>query len=151
MLDTGERGEITHIGIRSTRMMTRDDVEVTIPNSVMGNTKIFNESGGPAEKSRIRIKVGVAYGSDIDKVSEVLMSVALNNVSVCTEPEARVRFRQFGASSLDYELLCWIEQPMLRGRVIDSLNSEIYKAFIEANIEIPYSKHDLYIKQMPEQ
>ena len=49
VLDSGERGQVTHIGIRSTRLLTRDDVEVTIPNSVMGNTKIINESGGPYE------------------------------------------------------------------------------------------------------
>lgn len=150
VLDTGERGEITHIGIRSTRMMTRDDVEVTIPNSVMGNTKIINESGGPHEKYRIRVAVGVAYGSDIDKVREVLMDIALTDPDVCADPEARVRFRKFGPSSLDFELLCWIDQPMLRGRVLDTLNSRIYKRFIDEKIEIPYSKHDLYIKQMPE-
>jgi len=149
VLDSGERGEITHIGIRSTRLMTRDDVEVTVPNSVMGNTKIINESGGPHEKYRIRVAVGVAYGSDIDKVREVLMDIALNDESVCEDPEPRVRFRQFGGSSLDFELLCWIEQPMLRGRVLDILNSKVYKRFIEEKIEIPYSKHDIYIKQMP--
>ena len=73
VLDSGERGEVTHIGIRSTRLLTRDDIQVTIPNSVMGNTKIINESGGPTEKFRIRVIVGVAYGSDIDQVREVLM------------------------------------------------------------------------------
>jgi small-conductance mechanosensitive channel len=150
VLDTGERGEVTHIGIRSTRLMTRDDVEVTVPNSVMGNTKIINESGGPYEKYRIRVAVGVAYGSDIDKVREVLMDIALNDESVCRDPEPRVRFRQFGASGLDFELLCWIDQPMLRGRVLDNLNCKVYKRFMEEKIEIPYSKHDLYIKQMPE-
>ncbi len=151
VLDTGERGEITHIGIRSTRLMTRDDIEVTVPNSVMGNTMIINESGGPAERFRIRVAVGVAYGSDIDKVREVLMDIALNDEAVCEDPEPRVRFRTFGASSLDFELLCWIDQPVLRGRVIDALNCKVYKSFIEEKIEIPYSKHDLYIKQMPHQ
>ena len=149
VLDSGERGEVTHIGIRSTRLLTRDDVEVTVPNSVMGNTKIINESGGPHEKFRIRIAVGVAYGSDIDLVRKILMSIALANDGLCEDPEPRVRFRTFGASSLDFELLGWIDQPVLRGRVIDSLNCEIYKRFIEEKIEIPYSKHDLYIKQMP--
>jgi len=149
VLDSGERGEVTHIGIRSTRILTRDDVEVTIPNSVMGNTKIINESGGPGEKYRIRIVVGVAYGSDIDKVRTVLMNIAFDNESVCEDPEPRVRFRQFGASSLDFELLCWIDQPVLRGRVIDVLNCEIYKAFMREKIEIPYSKQDVYIKEMP--
>ena len=151
VLDSGQRGEITHIGIRSTRLMTRDDIEVTVPNSVMGNTMIINESGGPAERFRIRVAVGVAYGSDIDKVREVLMDIALTDEAVCEDPEPRVRFRTFGASSLDFELLCWIDQPVLRGRVIDALNCKVYKRFIEEKIEIPYSKHDLYIKEMPHQ
>ena len=131
-------------------MMTRDDIEITVPNSVMGNTMIINESGGPHEKYRIRVKVGVAYGSDIDLVRDVLMDIALNDEDVCEEPEPRVRLRQFGGSSLDFELLCWVEQPVLRGRVLDTLNCKIYKRFAEENIEIPYSKHDVYIKQMPE-
>jgi MscS family membrane protein len=149
VLESGQRGEITHIGIRSTRLMTRDDIEVTVPNSVMGNTMIINESGGPAERFRIRVVVGVAYGSDIDKVREVLMDIALTDEAVCEDPEPRVRFRTFGASGLDFELLCWIDQPILRGRVIDALNCKVYKRFIEEKIEIPYSKHDLYIKEMP--
>ena len=149
VLDSGERGEVTHIGIRSTRLLTRDDIEVTVPNSVMGNTKIINESGGPGEKYRIRIAVGVAYGSDIDKVREVLTDIALSEEAVCQDPEPRVRFRAFGASGLDFELLCWIDQPVLRGRLTDTLNCQVYKRFIEEKIEIPYSKHDLYIKEMP--
>jgi MscS family membrane protein len=149
VLDSGERGEVTHIGIRSTRLLTRDDIEVTIPNSVMGNTKINNESGGPAEKYRIRISVGVAYGSDIDRVREILMGIATNDQAVCEDPEPRVRFRRFGASGLDFELLCWIDQPVLRGRVIDALNCQVYKRFIEEEIEIPYAKQDLYIKELP--
>ncbi len=130
-------------------ILTRDDVEITTPNSVMGNTKVINETGGPEPKHRIRIAVGVAYGSDIDQVRDILMDIALNHDAVCEEPEPRVRFRMFGASSLDFELLCWIEEPVLRGRVIDALNCAIYKRFIEENVEIPYSKQDLYIKEMP--
>lgn len=149
VLDTGERGEVTHIGIRSTRILTREDVEVTIPNSVMGNTKIINESGGPHEKYRCRISIGVAYGSDIDQVREILMQIALAEEKVCTDPEPRVRFRRFGASSLDFDLLVWISKPVLRGSVVDSLNCEIYHKFIEHDIEIPYSKQDLYIKEFP--
>jgi small-conductance mechanosensitive channel len=149
VLETGERGQITHIGIRSTRMLTRDDVEVTVPNSVMGNTTIINESGGPHEKYRIRVKVGVAYGSDIDLVREILMSVADNEAAVCGDPEPRVRFRMFGASSLDFELLCWVDEPMVSGRVIDALNCAVYKKFREEKIEIPYSKQDVYVKELP--
>jgi MscS family membrane protein len=149
VLDSGERGQVTRIGIRSTRLQTRDDVEITIPNAIMGNSRIVNESGGPYEKFRLRVSVGVAYGSDIDQVKSVLMDVALNESQVCAEPEPRVRFRNFGASSLDLDLLCWIENPELRGRVLDILNTTIYKRFKTEGIEIPYSKHDVYIKEMP--
>lgn len=149
VLESGERGEITHIGIRSTRMLTRSDIEITIPNSVMGNSKIVNESGGPHEKSRCRIAVGVSHNSDIDLVRSVLMSIAKGQDLVCLDPEPRVRFRTFSASALDFELLVWIEKPATRGRLVDHINCEIYKQFKTNKIEIPYSKHDLYIKQMP--
>ena len=149
VLESGERGKVTHIGIRSTRLLTRDDVEITIPNSIMGNTRIVNESGGPHEKFRIKVAVGVAYGSDIDQVRSILSDVADNEPGVCSEPEPRIRFTNFGASSLDFELQCWVDNPELRGRVLDSLNSRVYKAFMRENIEIPYAKHDLFIKEMP--
>lgn len=150
VLDSGERGMVTHIGIRSTRMLTRDDVELTIPNSIMGSTKIINESGGPYKKFRIRVKTGVAYGSDIDQVKEILLEVANAEEKVCKDPEARVRFRSFGNSSLDLELLCWVEDPSLRGNVVDILLTKIYKAFNQHGVEIPYSKQDVYIKSLPE-
>ena len=150
VLDSGERGMVTHIGIRSTRLLTREDVEITIPNAVMGNTRISNESGGPHEKYRLRVKVGVAYGSDIDQVKDLLMNIATNEKDVCESPEPRVRFRTFGGSSLDIELLCWVETPEVRGRVLDILNTAIYKCFNAEGIEIPYSKQDLYIKEMPD-
>jgi small-conductance mechanosensitive channel len=151
VLDSGERGEITHIGIRSTRLLTRADVEVTVPNSVMGNSKIINESGGPHEKYRVKVPVGVAYGTDIDKVREILMNIATNDEGVCALPEPRVRFRVFGASSLDFDLLVWIEKPVFRGRVVDTLNCEIYRQFAQHKIEIPYAKQDVYIKEFPKQ
>jgi MscS family membrane protein len=149
VLDSGERGKVTHIGIRSTRLLTRDDVEITIPNAIMGNSRITNESGGPYEKFRIRVAVGAAYGSDIDQVKAILMAVATGEPEVCEDPAPRVRFRAFGASSLDMELLCWVENPEFRGRVLDALNTTIYKRFRDEGVEIPYSKHDIYIKEMP--
>ncbi len=149
ILDSGERGEVTHIGLRSTRLLTRDDVEISIPNSVMGNAKIVNEATGVPQQYRIRVPVGVAYGSDIDRVMEVLLEVGNAHPLVLDSPEARVRFRQFGASSLDFELLCWIAQPGQRGLTVHELNCEVYKAFAEADITIPFPQRDLYIKEMP--
>lgn len=150
VLDGSQRGKVTHIGLRSTRLLTRDDVEVTVPNNIMGNSKVTNQSGGPNPTFRIRIKVGVAYGTDIDKVEEILMQIARDEPYILESPEPRVRFRVFGASSLDFELLGWIKNPELRGRATHSLNCTVYKAFNEAGIEIPYAKQDLYIKELPE-
>jgi len=149
VLDDGQRGKVMHIGLRSTRIMTRDDVEVTVPNSIMGNSKVTNESGGPNPKFRIRVKVGVAYGSDTDKVRGILMRIALDEPLVTEVPEPRIRFRAFGGSSLDFELLCWIENPELKGRTVDKLNDKVYKQFNANGIEIPFNKQDIYIKEMP--
>jgi len=149
ILDSGERGEVTHIGLRSTRLLTRDDVEVSIPNSVMGAAKIVNEASGVPERYRIRVAVGAAYGSDIDKVMGVLHKVGTDHKETRGEPEPRVRFRRFGDSSLDFELLCWIAEPADRGRVVHELNCEVYRRFAEAEISIPFPQRDLYIKEMP--
>lgn len=146
VLESGERGMVTDIGIRSTRILTRDDVQIIIPNAVMANTKIINESGGHHVKERIRINIGVAYGSDIDKVRQVLMDVAHHSEFLVDDPEPRVRFRAFGDSSLDFQLLGWIKEPALRGRATDELSSAIYKRFMQDNIEIPFPQRDVHVK-----
>ena len=149
ILDSGERGEVTRIGLRSTRLLTRDDVEVSIPNGVMGSTKIVNEAGGPPRRYRIGTAVGVAYGSDIDEVVEVLTGVAESHPLSLEVPEPKVRFRAFGDSALDFELLCWIARPIDRGQVLHELNSEIYRRFAAHGITIPFPQQDLYIKEFP--
>lgn len=150
ILDAGERGVVTHIGLRSTRILTRDDVEITIPNGIIGNSKIINEAGGPSQKHRIRIALGVAYGSDIDHVIATLEKVTADNSDVCKDPEPRVRFREFGESSLDFELLCWIDQPVDRGRIRHELGCSVYKAFAANNIVIPFPQRDLHVRTMPD-
>jgi len=148
-LDSGERGMVTHIGLRSTRVLTRDDVEITLPNGIIGNSKIINEAGGPSTKHRIRIPIGVAYGSDIDEVIATLEAIADNHDEVCKDPARRVRFRGFGDSSLDFEMLCWIDLPINRGRMIHELNCALYKSFVAAGIEIPFPQRDLHVISMP--
>jgi len=138
LLDTGERGYVKQMGLRSTRFMTRDDIEITIPNSVIAASKIVNESGGPGEIERVRITIHVAYDSDLDHVKNVLVSIAMANNNVLKTPEPRVRFREFGDSGLKLQLLFWIHKPEIRGRTVDAVNTEIYKQFSQNNIHIPY-------------
>lgn len=149
VLDDGLRGRVTRIGVRSTRILTRDDVEITVPNAVIGNSKILNEAGGPYVKQRCKVCVSAAYGSDVDQVKAVLLSVTPGVENVAEFPEPEVRFSAFGSSGLDFQLLVWVDDPPRRDRAISELNSKVYKAFAAAGIEIPYNKHDVYIKQMP--
>ncbi|TQV87824.1 mechanosensitive ion channel family protein [Aliikangiella coralliicola] len=149
VLDSGERGMVTHIGIRSTRILTRDDVEIIVPNAIMGNTKVINETAGPHSKFRIRIQVGVAYGSDVKKVRKALLSAIERAPKVEQDPEPRVRFRTFGDSSLNFELLCWVAEPVLRGQVSDILNEAVYDIFNEQGINIPFPQRDVNLRQLP--
>lgn len=146
VLGSGERGEITKVGIRSTRILTRDDVEITVPNSMMANSQIYNESGGKWERFRIRIKIGVAYGSDVHEVVDLLKRVADEHETVCKDPSPRVRMRSFGDSSLDFELLCWVLRPVERGRITHELNMAVYDALNEAGITIPFPQRDVWVR-----
>ncbi len=149
VLDNTVRGEVLEIGMRSTRLLTRDDIEITVPNAVIGNGQIVNQTGGPHEKMRVRVKVEAAYGSDVDQVEKVLLRSVEGVEHVTSDPAPRVRFRSFGASGLAFELLAWIEKPVYRGRVLHALNRSVYNGMNAAGIEIPYAKQDVYIKAMP--
>jgi small-conductance mechanosensitive channel len=149
ILEGVDRGRVTKIGLRSTRLLTRDDLEVIVPNSVIAASKIINECQGRWVKQRLRIPVGVAYGSDVDLVKSILSDIASAQQGVARNPLPWVKFCGFGESSLDFEIRCWIDDPEVRGRVTDRVNTEVYKALKEQGIEIPFPKRDLYIKEMP--
>ncbi len=144
-LSDGERGAVAEVGFRSTRIRTRDDILISIPNSVMANSKMINESA-PVPLSRIRVKLGVAYGSDLKKVEEILLSVARQIETVVPAPAPRIRFRRFGDSALEFELLCWIDLPELKGRTIHQLNWAIHEEFRKQGIEMPFPQRDVHIR-----
>lgn len=146
MLDGDLRGRVIKIGVRSTRLLTSDDIEITVPNSVIGASKIVNEVGGPTVKQRIKVKVQCAYGSDIDHVRAVLLGCA-DEPEVAREPSPQVNLNSFGDSGLNVELRVWIEDPARRDAIIDKLNTRVYKAFAAAGIEIPFPQRDIHIKE----
>ena len=144
VLDGDLRGRVIKIGVRSTRLLTSDDIEITVPNSVIGASKIVNEVGGPSVKQRIRIKVQCAYGSDIDQVREVLLACG-DEPEVARDPAPQVNLNSFGDSGLNVELRVWIEDPARRDAIVDRLNSRVYKAFAAAGIAIPFPQRDIHI------
>lgn len=147
-VDTGEAGTVVAVGIRSTTLRTLDNIQITVPNSVLNEERVINRSE-PREKTRLKIDVGVAYGTDIDAVEETLLEIAQEEPLVIPKPEPKTRFIAFGDSSLKYELLSWIHSPEQEKRARHRLNRDIYKRFSEEGIEIPYNTHDvnLYRKE----
>jgi len=145
-LESGERGKVTQIGFRSTRLITRDDIEVIVPNGVIGNGKVVNETRGGNGLVRVRVSVQASYSDPLDAVSETLLSVGLQHEEVCKYPAARVRVRGFADSGVDIQLLCWVNNPELRGRVTHELYLATKTAFDDRGFEIPYPKQDVYLK-----
>lgn len=147
ILDSGERGEVVEVGIRSTKIQTRDDILITVPNSIMSTTKIINQSA-PEPRFRIRIDVGVGYDSDLRTVEKALMRVATENHALAKKPEPRVRARHFGPSAIEFQLLVWVQDPRHRGRETHNLLKMIHSAFAEQGINIPFPQQDLRIKEI---
>ena len=138
-------GEVKKIGVRASRVRTYDGAEVVVPNGNIISNDLINWTLSD-DKRRLQIKVGVAYGSDVNKVLKILQKVAVNNEHVFPEPAPRALFEEFGDSSLNFRLLCWI--PFDRGLSTRSeLTVAIYNAFEEENIEIPFPQMDVYVKE----
>ncbi len=148
-IDGQTRGVVTDIGMRSTRLLTNDNVEVTVPNGVIGNSMIINETSGPSTRMRVRITVGVAYGSDVDQVRDILMKCTEEISYLEAGQKTLVRFTAMGESSLDFQVLVWARHPAFRGKVIDALNTNVYKALGKAGVEIPFPQRDITIKSWP--
>ena len=144
ILDNTQRGEVMEMGIRSTKIKTRDDVMISIPNSILANSMLVNESA-PEPRFRIRIDVGVAYGSDLRKVEKILLKVAEENETLARKPETRVRVRAFADSSVNFQLLVWVQDPSEKGRQTHNLLKAIYIAFENEGITIPFPQRDVHM------
>ncbi len=144
-------GYVRKISIRSTQIETFDRADVIVPNSELISNKVSNLTLHDPW-GRITVPVGVAYGSDIDKVIEVLLRVANEHKDVLTDqPEVskpKALFRSFGDSALDFELRCFINQIDKIIDITSELNIAIDRAFREAGISIPFPQRDVYVKTL---
>ena len=141
----GTFGEVEDIGLRATRVITRDQVAIFVPNSELATTQVVNHSR-PTSNLRISVGVGVAYGSDVERVRRVLLECARTTPQVLAEPAPEVRFTDFGDSSLDFSLLAWIADPAEDLRVASALRFAIDAAFRAAGITIPFPQRDLHLR-----
>ena len=138
-------GRVQAINLRTTVVMTNDNVAAIMPNSDLVNRKVLNWSYRE-RRSRISVPVGVSYEADADAVTETLLRAAEGVEFVLDEPRPSVQFLGFGESTLDFRLLVWTDRPRRHPRIKSDINYRIRRLFREAGIEIPYPQRDLRLR-----
>lgn len=144
-------GYVKRIRIRSTEIQTFDRADVIVPNSDLISSQVTNWMLKDP-RGRIRIPVSVAYGSDTEKVRDILLQLAAEHEEIIgdgSSPQPRVLFLAFGHSSLDFELRCHIKNIDMRRIVMSDMNFAIDKAFRTHGIEIPFPQRDVHIRNWP--
>ncbi|MDH5327123.1 MAG: mechanosensitive ion channel [Gammaproteobacteria bacterium] len=140
-------GYVKRIRIRSTQIQTFDRADVIVPNSELISGQVTNWMLYDT-RGRIRVPIGVAYGTDTEKVQKILLEIAQAHPSVAVGQnvsDPKVLFLGFGESSLDFELRCFIFNIDERTNVVSDINFAIDKAFRENSIEIPFPQRDIHI------
>jgi len=142
----GIAGQVQHIRARSTVILTNDNISMIVPNTKFIDSPVTNWTYGD-RRVRFRIPVGVAYGSDPDRVREALVAAARENQNTLTDPAPSVFLDKFGESAINFELVVWSSEMSHRPRRYRSdLNFAIARKLREAGIEIPYPQRDLHIR-----
>ncbi len=137
---------LKEIGLRTSEGINRDDIAIIIPNSKIINDKVINWSH-QQKKTRFRIDIGVAYGSDVDLVIEILESSALEHPDVYGRESIEARFVDFGNSSLNFQVLFYSKNIFRIEKVKSDIRKIIIRNFMKNNITIPFPQMDVYLKQ----
>jgi small-conductance mechanosensitive channel len=138
-------GNVKRIGIRSSTIRTFDGSEVIVPNANLISNEVINWTLSDKLR-RIQINVGTAYGSNPEEVLKILKNILSANPEILDQPEPMILFQEFGDSSLNFNLRFWTAAPETWLRLRSDISVEIFKAFKENNIEIPFPQRDLHLK-----
>ncbi len=135
-------GDVIDIGPRSTRIRTFDNTVMVVPNKDLASSRIINHVF-PNPQVTIRLKIGVAYGTDLKQVKELLLGIMGSHPDVLGDPEPAVYFTDFGESSLNLLATCSIADYKEKFRLLDELNMTVKEQFEAAGIEIPFPQRDV--------
>jgi len=137
-------GKIEEISLRTSKVISRDDVIVIIPNSMFTSDKVINWSHNSL-KTRFSVSVGVAYGSDVEKVKKLLIEAANEHPKIDSKPEPMVLFKNFGESSLEFDIQFYTHESFRVERVKSDLRFAINSKFIEHDVTIPFPQRDVHL------
>lgn len=147
-LDDGTVGKVTEIGLRTSKIKTRDDIITIVPNSKFVNDRIINWSHIDF-KTRFSVGVGVAYGSDVELVTKILLDCAGQVRLIADVPKPFVRFENFGDSSLDFKLYFWVNDSFHVENVKSQMRYNIDREFRKSKVTIPFPQRDVHFFNRP--
>ena len=143
-LGDGMVGEVLNINLRVSEIRDRNNITIIVPNSKLVNEKVINWTHVD-KNTRFNVKVGVAYGSDLEKVQSLLLQASNANKLVERIPEPFIRFNNFGDSSLEFELLFWTNHTFTVENIKSDIRLEIDRLFRENNIVIAFPQMDVHL------
>lgn len=147
----GPDGELTEgmvrsINLRTTVVITNNNIASIVPNSKIVNQNFLNWSYNRERRCRLSIPVGVSYGADPDHVTRTLLRATEGVPFTLEEPKPTVQFMEFADSSLNFRLLFWTEKPRRHLQVKSAIRYNIHRLFKEEGIEIPFPQRDLNLR-----
>ncbi len=145
LMDLNTWGDVVDIGLRSTRIRTRDNRMVVVPNSLIGKSLVVNYAY-PNDQYRLEIHIGVAYGTDVEKAREVMINAVKGVEGVLQDRPVEALFLEFGDSSLTFRVRWWLESYVDTRRMFDRVNTALYKALNKEKIQLPFPQLDVHMK-----
>lgn len=138
-------GDVVEIGMRTTKILTRDNRLVIIPNSTMGTSAVVNYSF-PDSRYRVQIELGIGYGQDIDEIRRIIVETVEKIDGVLEEKPVDALFLEFGDTTMTFRVRWWIDSYVDTRRMFDKVNQALYTALEGAGIEMPFTTYDVNIK-----
>jgi small-conductance mechanosensitive channel len=141
-------GDVVEIGTRTTKIRTRDNRMVIVPNSTIAKSQVINYSY-PDPRYRIQIDIGIGYGTDIEKVRQIIVDTVRDVEGILPDKPVDALYNEMGDSSMTFRVRWWIESYEDTRHIFDRVNTALQKALDEAGIDMPFTTYDVNIKMDP--